>query len=345
MAQTQTPCVRVQGGESFADPTTNTRYAGDVYVMGTIPLVVNPTDPNLNGVNSVTGDGLFDVPKDSSTFSAGDAVYWNSTGNPVTGTAGTGAATSTASGANLMGLATADAATGASYVRTKLTAAKRTTTIGGSVTADDITGSDSSLGITGKAGNASAGGAVVIGGGPAAAGAYDGGPVTISGGPGPTAGNTGGALTLLSGSGDATNGTAGAVILDSNGTGATKGAITIGTNAASVTFGKQPRFPQATVAANGGNIATAAALTAGTTVVTGSDNSKGVQLPSCVAGVKCVVVNQNTDKTLKVYPPTGKTIGAMGANNAITLAANAIGVFESYDTNTYYGGSMDGTVS
>jgi len=86
-------------------------------------------------------------------------------------------------------------------------------------------------------------------------------------------------------------------------------------------------------------------LTAGTTVVTASDNTKGVQLPTCVAGAKCVVINQNTDKTLKVYPPLGKAIGAAGANNAVTVTANAIGTFECYDTNTYYGGSMSGLVS
>lgn len=335
MAQTQTPAVFVQSGQIIPDPTSNTRYPGDVTVVGSIPLVVAPTDPNLTGVNSLAATGVYDVPKTSDTFSAGDAVYWNASGNPVVGTAGTGAADS-ATG-DLMGLAIADAATGDTYVRTLLTAAKRTTTIGGSVTANDITGSDSSLGISGKAGNASAGGAIAIAGGAAAAGAYDGGAVTIAGGAGPTAGNVGGALTLLSGAGDATNGTAGAVILDSSGTGATKGAVTIGTNAASITLGKMPRFPVALVNAAGGNIATATALTAGFSVIAAQDNSTGVQLPSCVDGAVCVIVNQATDKTLKVYPPTGKEINGAGANNAVVMAANTIDFLFSEGTNSWRG--------
>lgn len=99
------------------DPSTTTRTGGDVVVLGSIPLVCLPTDPNQTGSNSLTAEGIYDVPKDTSTFSAGDAVYWNATGSPVTGTASSGAATSTASGANLLGWATADAATGASFVQ------------------------------------------------------------------------------------------------------------------------------------------------------------------------------------------------------------------------------------
>jgi hypothetical protein len=118
-------------------------------------------DTNNTGKNTLLTGGQWDVPKDTSTFSAGDAVYWDNNGSPVTGTALSGCATSTASGNNLMGFCSNDAATGDSYVRTLITSAKRTTTIAGSVTADDITGSDSSLGIAGKAGNASAGGAIV----------------------------------------------------------------------------------------------------------------------------------------------------------------------------------------
>ncbi len=340
----QTPAVYIQEGRIIPDTTSTTRTGGDVVEVGTIPLVCAPTDPNLPGVNSLCVMGVFDVPKDTSTFSAGDAVYWDNNGSPVTGTALSGCATSTASGNNLMGLAIASAATGVTYVRTELTAYSRTTSIGGTVTADSITGSDSSLGIGGLAGNSSAGGDVAIAGGVAAAGAFNGGAVTIAGGAGPTAGNVGGAVSLISGAGDVTNGTAGAVVIDS-GAGNVKGSITIGTNATVISFVHQPRMPQATLAANGGNIATAAALTAGVTVVSGTDNAKGVQLPSCAAGVRCVVINQNTDKTLKVYPPTGKAIGAAGANNAVTVVANAIGTFECYDTNTYYAGSMSGIVS
>ncbi len=340
----QTAATRYQGEDDKIDYTPNSDVAaGAVVVVGTIPMIAEVAI--ASGVKgALSCEGVFKVPQKAEVFAAGDAVYWDTTGNPYGGTAGSGAATGTASGASLMGIATA--ATGATdtYVKVLLTAAKRTTAIAGSVTADDITGSDSTLTVTGLAGNASAGGSVSVVGGAAAAGAYNGGAVGLIGGAGPTAGNAGGAASLISGAGDATNGTAGAVVIDS-GAGATKGVITIGTNATDIRFVHQPKMPQATLAANGGNIGTAAALTAGTTVVSGSDNTKGVQLPSCAAGVKCVVVNQNTDKTLKIYPPTGKTIGAVGANNAITLVANGIAVIESYDTNTYYAGIMAGIVS
>jgi hypothetical protein len=334
MPQTQTPAVFIQSGTAIPDPSTTTRYPGDVVNLGTIPLPVRPTDPNQTGANTFDMDGVWDVPKTTDTFTAGDAVYWNSTGSPVVGTVSTGAATS--STGNLMGLAIKDAATGDTYVRVKLTAAKRTTTIAGSVTADDITGSDSSLAVAGKQGNASAGGIVAVAGGAAAAGAYDGGAVTVAGGAGPTAGNTGGAVTILSGAGDVSNGTAGAILIDS-GAGATKGAITIGTNAASITLGKSPRIPFVSVNANGGNIATAGALSEGVNLVLLSDNSKGVQLPSCVNGALCVVINMVTDKTLLIYPPTGKQVNLRGANNSLNVAANTVGIFYSEGVNAWYG--------
>ncbi len=330
----QTPAIYIQEGRVIPDPSTNTRNAGDVVEIGSIPLVCLPTDPNQPGANTLATEGVFDVPKTTDVFTSGDAVYWNSSGDPVTGTAGTGAADN-ATG-DLMGVCISNAANTASYVRTKLTAAKRTNTIAGSVTADDITGSDSSLGVTGKTGNAGAGGIVAVAGGVAAAGAFDGGAVTITGGAGPTAGNVGGAVTILSGAGDVTNGTAGAILIDS-GAGATKGAITIGTNAASLTLGKSPRIPFGSVNANGANLATAGALLEGVNLVLASDNSKGVILPSCVNGALCVVINMVTDKTLLIYPPLGKQVNLRGANNSLNVAANTVGIFWSEGTNAWYG--------
>jgi predicted RecA/RadA family phage recombinase len=89
--------------------------------------------------------------------------------------------------------------------------------------------------------------------------------------------------------------------------------------------------------AAGGNIATATQLEYGTTVVANADNSKGVILPSCVPGMKCVVVNQNTDKTLKIYPPVGKQINGAGANNAVVAAVNTIDTFISEGYNSWVG--------
>lgn len=340
----QTAAILRQQGDSVDYTPSSAVLAGDVVVIGSTPLIA-PVAIAANTQGALTAEGVWDVPKTSDVFAAGDAVYWDTDGTPVTGDATSGAADNSASTGELMGWATANAAANASYVRVKMTSAKRTATIAGSVSANDITGSDSSLGITGIAGNASAGGAVAIVGGAAAAGAYDGGAVSITGGAGPTAGNTGGAITILSGAGDGTNGTAGAVVIDSSGTGATKGAVTIGTNAASLTLGKMPRVPFALVNAAGGNIATATAITEGWTKVAAADNSKGVALPSCVNGAQCVVINQTTDKTLKIYPPSGKQINGAGANNAVTLVANGTAIFASEGTNAWYGGLVAGIMS
>jgi|GEM_PF-1311184 len=380
----QTACKTVQSHGDTIDYTPSSNVAiGAVVEIGSIPLVATQAiTANVQG--SLAVEGVFDVPKTADVFTVGDAVYWNSSETDVG--SNTGAADN--STGNIMGVCVANAANTATHVRVKLTAAKRTNTIAGSVTADDITGSDSSMAVTGKAGNAGAGGAIAIAGGAgdgnAAGGAVsatggagagtgdggaasvvggvsgagassnggavtitggaatnaasgDGGAISIAGGAGPTVGNTGGAVTILSGAGDATNGTAGAITIDSSGTGATKGAITIGTNAASLTLGKMPRIPTALVNAAGGNIATAGALSEGFNLVAASDNAKGVQLPSCVDGAQCIVVNLVTDKTLLIYPPVGKQVNNAGANNAITVAANTVGIYVSEGTNAWYG--------
>jgi hypothetical protein len=53
--------------------------------------------------------------------------------------------------------------------------------------------------------------------------------------------------------------------------------------------------------------------------------------------MKCVVVNQNTDKTLKIYPPVGKQINGAGANNAVVAAVNTIDTFISEGYNSWVG--------
>lgn len=124
----QTPCIKISEGEKIPDPTTTTRNGGDVVLLGnSIPLVCLPTDPNLPGSNTLDIEGLYDVPKDSSVFAVGDPVFWNPTGSPVTGTASSGAATSTSSATYRMGFATVAALTGDSYVRTKMTMNRATT--------------------------------------------------------------------------------------------------------------------------------------------------------------------------------------------------------------------------
>lgn len=383
----QTPAILHKTGDVVDYTPTNAVIAGEVVVIGTMPCIA-PSAIAANTLGVLAVEGIWDVPKTSDVFTAGDAVYWDTNGEPVVGDTLSGAADNNAATGELLGWAVANAANTANTVRVKMTSAKRTATIAGSVTANDITGSDSSLGVSGIAGNAGAGGSIVVAGGAGdgnaagglvsvtggagagtgdggaaslvggasgngassnggaiaitggaatAAASGDGGAITITGGAGPTVGNTGGAVTILSGAGDGTNGTAGAVIIDSSGTGNVKGAITIGTNAASLTLGKMPRIPVSLVNAAGANQATAGALSEGFNLVALSDNTTGVILPSCVSGAQCIVVNMVTDKVLKIYPPTGKQVNLAGANNAITVAANTVGIYVSEGTNAWYG--------
>jgi predicted RecA/RadA family phage recombinase len=329
----QTPAKKAQDHGAYIDfETTSATAAGDVVEFGTVPLIATEAiAANVQG--AVCAEGVFDVPKNSDVFAAGDAVYWNSSATDL------GSNTGSADNAtgNLMGVCVAAANATVTHVRTKLTASKRTTTIGGAVTATDIVGEDASLNITGLAGAANTvGGTATVTAGAGGTGTSNGGATSMVGGAAGAVGGVGGALSILSGAGDATNGTAGAINIDS-GAGATKGAITIATNAASLTFGAMPRIPVAAVAAAGANLATAGACSEGFNLISASDNTKGVALPSCVDGAQCMIVNMVTDKTLKIYPPLGKQVNLAGANNAITVAANSVGIYVSEGTNAWYG--------
>ena len=98
-------------------------------------------------------------------------------------------------------------------------------------------------------------------------------------------------------------------------------------------------FVITTVAAAGSNSATAAALTtAHITTVTASDGSKGVKLPTGVAtGDTLIVVNTVADKTLKVYPPSGKKINGGSDDAALVLLASQAGYFTAVGSDNFVG--------
>ncbi len=118
----QTPAVYKHVGDELGyTPASTAVNGGDVLVFGSEVLVA-PVDIAVGVPGALCRRGVFSVPKDASTFSAGDPVFWNPTGNPTVGTAGTGCATSTRQGNTLMGICTPDgaAATGASTVTVAL---------------------------------------------------------------------------------------------------------------------------------------------------------------------------------------------------------------------------------
>lgn len=80
----------------------------------------------------------------------------------------------------------------------------------------------------------------------------------------------------------------------------------------------------ADVAATGTNLATAAQLSQGFTVVTSADGTVGVKLPATPVAGTVVIVKGTTAGVLKVYPDAAATINAIGSNGAISLASGAI---------------------
>lgn len=82
------------------------------------------------------------------------------------------------------------------------------------------------------------------------------------------------------------------------------------------------RLPTAAVAAAGSAQGDAAGLIEGFNVVSAADGTKGVVLPTAVAGM-VVYLKGTAAAVLKVYPATGGAINALSANAAISLASGA----------------------
>ena len=80
----------------------------------------------------------------------------------------------------------------------------------------------------------------------------------------------------------------------------------------------------AAVSAAGTTQATATALVSNinnVTVVTAA--AAGVRLPTAVSGMRILIRNSDSADTLNIYPATGGTINALGANTAFTLTAGS----------------------
>ena len=285
----QTAAIPYSSGGTIDYTPVSAVTVGQVVEIGSIPLIATSAIA-AGAKGSLATSGVYKVPKASGTITAGDAIYWDDAGSPVTGTASSGACTGTASGNNLMGYAVFDAATGDTYTYVDLTAARRTTTIAGSVTADDITATDSSLGVGGLA--AAQGGAIVITGGTSSTAGNAGGAVSLVGGtPGVT--GVGGAIAITGGIGGATSGTGGAVSIAG-------GAGTAGNaNGGAVTVkGGEPHSSgaQGTVTIEGARMAagtTGVAITSATTLTladsggiftVGQGSAYDIDLPSPTTG-------------------------------------------------------------
>ena len=208
--------------------------AGQVVLVGTIPMIA-PKAIASGVKGALAYDGVWKVPQVAAILTAGDAVYWDENGSPVTGTALSGCATGTAAGNNLMGVAAYTTAATDDYAFVALTAAKRTTSIAGSVTADDITGSDATLAIAGL--SAAQGGLVSLTGALSTTSGNAGGAASVVGGVGGATG-AGGGVAITGGVSGATSGTGGGVTIAAGAAGSAAGNAAGGASAFSGGLGK-----------------------------------------------------------------------------------------------------------
>jgi len=111
MAQTY-QARRISEGR-YIDYTPSTAVdAGDVVVLGDNLVCIATSDIAASALGALATDGVYDVVITSGNVSEGDALYWDADGNPQGGTAGSGAASSTAGVGPFMGWATEDATGG-----------------------------------------------------------------------------------------------------------------------------------------------------------------------------------------------------------------------------------------
>ena len=78
------------------------------------------------------------------------------------------------------------------------------------------------------------------------------------------------------------------------------------------------RLPVTAVAAAGANQGNAAALAEGLNVVSAADGTKGVRLPTAVAGA-IVIVKNTAAGALKIYPASGAAVNAVIADGSYDI--------------------------
>lgn len=100
----QVPAKRYQTRSCSIDytPSGSDVTAGDVIVLGSMVAIAD-SDIADGKLGALALEGVFKVPKITGALAVGVPVYWDPTGNPVGGTAGSGAATGTAGSLKKMG--------------------------------------------------------------------------------------------------------------------------------------------------------------------------------------------------------------------------------------------------
>lgn len=135
-------------GEMIDYTPGTAKVVGEVVVQNGLPGVVNrPIAANTLGALSVQGQHK--VAKITGAISAGNAVYWDADGDPVGGTAGSGAATTTSSGNTLLGYAVLAALSADTHVHVNLNR-QASVTVGGFMNAITDPGNAGAIPVTGS---------------------------------------------------------------------------------------------------------------------------------------------------------------------------------------------------
>ena len=318
-------------GHTIPHTPSSAVAAGDVVLIGTIPTIAVDAIA-ASALGAVMTEGIFDVCKKNEAYTAGDAVYWDVDGDAYQEDAGTGAATRTASEGNLMGYATEDAGATALTVTIHLTAAKRTATIAGAVTATDITGQDSSLGVNGL--EAAQGGAMILTGGVSTTTTNAGGAVSVTGGT-PGATGVGGAVAVHGGVGGATSGAGGAVTViggagTASGAGA-GGAVTVTGGIGGAASGAGGAIAIAGGAGTAGNAnGGAVSILAGNAHGSGTDgvmsigtsNTSGISIGAAEILTQCAGPIQDRSSSAVVATVGGGTTGLIPAGCKLAIVTS-----------------------
>lgn len=116
------------------------------------------------------------------------------------------------------------------------------------------------------------------------------------------------------------------------------GTLTAAGVLAVTSFATMPTIPSATVAALGSDQTDAAAVTTGFTLVTAADATKGVILPTAVAGSVCHIKNIDAaNAVLKIYPFASDGINALTVTTgSLDIAAKTSVTLIAYDATTWY---------
>lgn len=95
---------------------------------------------------------------------------------------------------------------------------------------------------------------------------------------------------------------------------------------------------EGTLAATGSTQGDAAAITTDAVVVSAADGTKGVILPNTEAAI--VVIYNDAVSNLKVYPPSGAEINALGTDTAYSLATASSAVFYRLSSTRWTGATV-----